>query len=76
MKGSNLFNSVQGLFLFFVFKVLNGLAPSYLSDLLSLRSPGRCLRLLNQKLLLVPRSRLKKKLPALNCGTTFRSLLE
>ncbi len=47
--------------LFFVFKVLNGLAPSYLSDLLSLRSPGRCLRSSNQKLLLVPRSRLKKK---------------
>ncbi len=61
MKGSNLFNSVQGLFLFFVFKVLNGLAPSYLSDLLSLHSPGRCLRSLNQKLLLFPRSRLKKK---------------
>ncbi len=46
---------------FFVFKVLNGLAPLYLSDLLSLRSPGRCLRSSNQKLLLVPRSRLKKK---------------
>ncbi len=46
---------------FFVFKVLNGLAPLYLSDLLSLRSPGRCLRSLNQKLLLVPRPRLKKK---------------
>ncbi len=43
------------------FLVLNGLAPSYLSDLLSLRSPGRCLRSSNQKLLLVPRSRLKKK---------------
>ncbi len=47
--------------LLFVFKVLNGLAPSYLSDLLSLHSPARCLRSSNQKLLLVPRSRLKKK---------------
>ncbi len=49
------------IIIFLVFKVLNGLAPSYLSDLLSLRSPGRCLRSSNQKLLLVPRSRLKKK---------------
>ncbi len=45
----------------FVFKVLNGLAPSYLSNLLSLHSPARCLRSSNQKLVLVPRSRLKKK---------------
>ncbi len=49
------------IIVFLVFKVLNGLAPSYLSELLSLRSPGRCLRSSNQKLLLVPRSRLKKK---------------
>ncbi len=45
----------------FVFKVLNGLAPSYLSNLLSLHSPARWLRSSNQKLVLVPRSRLKKK---------------
>ncbi len=47
--------------LLFVFKVMNGPAPSYLSDLLSLYSPGRGLRSSNQKLLLVPRSRLEKK---------------
>ncbi len=33
----------------------------HLRIFLSLRSPGRCLRSSNQKLLLVPRSRLKKK---------------
>ncbi len=47
--------------LLFVCKVMNGPAPSYLSDLLSLYSPGRGLRSSNQKLLLVPRSRLEKK---------------
>ncbi len=48
---------VEFQIVFLVFKVLNGLAPSYLSDLLRLRSPGRCLRSSNQKLLSVPRSR-------------------
>ncbi len=49
-------------FLLLVFMVLNGLALSYLSDLLHVHTPARCLRSSNQKLLLVhPRSRLKKK---------------
>ncbi|XP_075311202.1 protein unc-13 homolog B isoform X3 [Odontesthes bonariensis] len=34
--------------LMFVFKALNGLAPSYLSELLTVRNPGRALRSTNQ----------------------------
>ena len=45
--------------LMFVFKALNGLAPSYLSELLTVRAPGRALRSSNKLLLEVPRSRLK-----------------
>ena len=45
--------------LLFVFKALNGLAPSYLSELLTVRNPGRALRSINQLLLEVPRSKYK-----------------
>ena len=40
-----------------VFKALNGLASSYLSELLTVRNPGRALRSTNQLLLEVPRSK-------------------
>ena len=45
--------------LMFVFKALNGLAPSYLSELLTVRNPSRALRSTNQLLLEVPRSKYK-----------------
>ncbi len=45
--------------LLFVFKSLNNLAPSYLSDLLYPYNPTRNLRSGDQRLLSVPRSRLK-----------------
>ena len=43
----------------FVFKALNGLAPPYLSELLTVREHGRALRSSNQLLLEVPRSKFK-----------------
>ena len=42
--------------LLLVFKTLNNLAPSYISDLLTPYIPSRCLRSSNQSLLVVPRS--------------------
>ncbi|XP_032879310.1 uncharacterized protein LOC116974699, partial [Amblyraja radiata] len=45
--------------LLFVFKSLNGLAPPYLSELLHLYAPARCLRSADQLLLEVPRSKRK-----------------
>lgn len=45
--------------LMFVFKALNGLAPSYLSEILTVREHGRALRSSNQLLLEVPRSKYK-----------------
>ncbi|XP_055499399.1 uncharacterized protein LOC129701965 [Leucoraja erinacea] len=45
--------------LLFVFKSLNGLAPPYLSELLHLYAPTRCLRSADQLLLEVPRSKRK-----------------
>ena len=45
--------------LMFVFKALNSIAPSYLSDLLTVCNPGRALRSTNQLLLEVPRSKCK-----------------
>jgi len=47
--------------LMLVFKSLNGLAPVYMSDLLSSHNSGRSLRSSNQRLLTVPRSRLKTR---------------
>lgn len=47
--------------LLIVFKVLNGLAPSYLVDLLHYHTPSRALRSSNQMLLDVPRARLKTR---------------
>lgn len=44
-----------------VFKSLNGLAPISVSDLLSIHNPGRSLRSSNQRLLNVPRVRLKTR---------------
>lgn len=44
--------------LLLVFKSLNGLAPSYLSDMLIEHQPGWCLRSSNQRLLCIPKSRL------------------
>ena len=43
----------------FVFKALNSLTPSYLSELLTVHNPGRALRSTNQLLLEVPRSKYK-----------------
>ena len=42
-----------------VFKALNSLAPLYLSELLTIRDPGRALRSTNQLVLEVPRSKYK-----------------
>ncbi len=47
--------------LLLVFKALNGLTPVYLSDLLSAHNPGRSLRSSNQRLLKVPRDKLKSR---------------
>ena len=46
-------------FLMFVFEALTGLALSYLSELLTVRNPGRALRSTNQLLLEVSRSKYK-----------------
>ena len=45
--------------LLFTFKALNGLAPSYLSDLVKIYAPVRDLRSSSQKLLAVPFSNMK-----------------
>lgn len=47
--------------LMYVFKVLNGQAPTYLSNLNTAKISSKCLRSSNQELLVVPRSKLKKK---------------
>ncbi|CAJ1068890.1 uncharacterized protein LOC121950173%2C partial [Xyrichtys novacula] len=47
--------------LLFVFKSLNGLAPSYLSELLHPYTSAQCLRSADQLLLEVPRSKLRLK---------------
>ena len=47
--------------LLFVYKALNNLAPQYLTDLLCLYTPSRTLRSSDHCLLIVPRSRLKKR---------------
>lgn len=47
--------------LLFVFKALHGLAPGYISDLLSLHLPTRSLRSSSQVVLSVPRSQLKSR---------------
>jgi len=44
----------------FVFKAINGLAPTYLSEILTIRDPGRALRSSGQLLLDVPRSKCKQ----------------
>lgn len=44
----------------FVFHTVNGLAPSYLSEILTVRDHGRALRSCGQLLFEVPRSRLKQ----------------
>ena len=48
-------------FTFFVFKALNGLAPSYISDLLIPHSAPRSLRSASQNLLCIPYTRQKTK---------------
>ena len=45
--------------LMLVLKALDGLAPSYSSELLTVRNPGRALRSTNQLLMEVPRSKYK-----------------
>lgn len=45
--------------LLFVFKSLNGLAPSYLSELLNLNTPVRCLCSTSGNILSQPRSKLR-----------------
>lgn len=47
--------------LLFVYKALNNLAPQYLTDLLCPYTPSRTLRSSDHCLLIVPRSRLKKR---------------
>ena len=47
--------------LMFVFKILNGLAPEYLADLIQVHRPIRALRSANKLHLDVPKSRLKTK---------------
>ncbi len=47
--------------LLLVFKSLNGLAPSYLSDMLMDHQPARTLRSANLRLLVVPRTRLMSR---------------
>ena len=42
-----------------VYKALNGMAPLYITELLSYRTCSRTLRSTDQKLLAVPKSRLK-----------------
>ena len=52
----------RGLFLkilFFTFKALNNLCPSYISDLLETYKPTRSLRSSSRNLLVIPRSKLK-----------------
>ncbi len=46
--------------LLFVFNAINNLAPSYLSEILTIRNHGRALRSSGQLLLEVPRTRLKQ----------------
>ena len=45
--------------LFFTFKALNNLCPSYISDLLDIYRPTRSLRSSRKNLLVIPRSKLK-----------------
>ena len=47
--------------LMFVFKVRNGLAPQYLTDVLQCYAPARALRSSDQLLLAVPKTRLKTR---------------
>lgn len=47
--------------LLLIFKVLNGLAPPYLSELLNIHTPVRALRSSNQMVLDVPRSTIKNR---------------
>ncbi len=47
--------------IFLIFKSLNGLAPPYLSDLLTEHCPVVSLRSSNQRLLRVPKSKLKSR---------------
>lgn len=47
--------------LLFAYKALNGLAPSYLSDLLHPYAPLKSLRSADQSLLVIPKSRLKQR---------------
>ncbi len=48
-------------FLLFVFKALNGLDAKYLSDLLNLNNSARSLMSSQQRLLMVPRCKLKSR---------------
>ncbi len=52
--------------------VPNGLTPVYLFDLLSAHNPGRSLRSSNQRLLNVPRAKLKSlwHLIVVNCAVS------
>ena len=45
--------------LFFTFKALNNLCPSFISDLLDIYRPTRTLRSSSKNLLVIPRSKLK-----------------
>ena len=63
--------------LFFTFKALNNLCPSYISDLLETYKPTRSLRSSSRNLLVIPRSKLKSygdrafSVSAPKCGMTF-----
>ena len=68
--------------LLFVFKMLNGLAPQYLTELLHVHTPVRALRSSNQMLLDVPKSPKKLKEIGLlqwlllSCGTACPLILD
>lgn len=50
---------IQFKILLFVFKSLSGLAPPYLSELLSVQAPARTMRSSSQLILTIPRTKLK-----------------
>ena len=50
---------IQFKILSLTFRIIHGLAPAYLTDLISIHQPSRCLRSSSRHLLVVPKSRTK-----------------
>ena len=72
------FRNIIFKILFFTFKALNNLCPSYISDLLETYKPTMSLRSSSRNLLVIPRSKLRSygdrafSVSAPNfCGMTF-----